>query len=378
MSFPWDDTKPSFRPERRVFYHGGETNMVGTATARSDARGSGFTNGDAIYVRAKAKVHISEGPTCPWDAASDAAEKQKWLNGRKNFQVAAAHNSDSMYGLLVNHAGSDKAGHTEALQEMEAGHTGRRPPIGVPHLLERLAKPTCPWTKQKTFSRAHYEHNAHDDQVAHIAAETAAGALAAALHAKFATMQEAFLEVDDDRNGKISPAELRRMMRLFNLETSKLGDLIAEMDKDESGDLDFAEFATLVRSWFGELAAVPVLVAGAKSHTAHAAYERATGRGGVKKAERPLPPPPPFAREGDGLPDHKPKLKPKHRHTADDESSSLWTPEHDGSTNISNAKEMMAEGAAATDAEMAAARREVAKVREELKMKHHHASRPLW
>ncbi|CAE8727615.1 unnamed protein product, partial [Polarella glacialis] len=60
---------------------------------------------------------------------------------------------------------------------------------------------------------------------------------------RFLTMQDAFLKLDDDRDGFISEAELRAKCAEWNIPTSEAARVIAEADRDRKGSLNFDEFA---------------------------------------------------------------------------------------------------------------------------------------
>lgn len=60
---------------------------------------------------------------------------------------------------------------------------------------------------------------------------------------RFLSMQDAFLKLDDDKNGFITEDELLARCKEWNIPTSEAARVIAEADRDNKGCLDFDEFA---------------------------------------------------------------------------------------------------------------------------------------
>jgi len=60
---------------------------------------------------------------------------------------------------------------------------------------------------------------------------------------RFHNMQDAFLAMDDDRDGVVSKDELLLMCREWNIPQSEAERIIKEADFDASGRLDFREFS---------------------------------------------------------------------------------------------------------------------------------------
>lgn len=63
------------------------------------------------------------------------------------------------------------------------------------------------------------------------------------IFARFLSMQEAFLKLDDDKNGLITEDELIARCKEWHIPTSEAARVIAEADTDNKGCLDFDEFA---------------------------------------------------------------------------------------------------------------------------------------
>eukprot|EP00930_Biecheleria_cincta_P106347 TRINITY_DN9977_c0_g2_i1.p1 TRINITY_DN9977_c0_g2~~TRINITY_DN9977_c0_g2_i1.p1 ORF type:complete len:706 (-),score=128.36 TRINITY_DN9977_c0_g2_i1:61-2178(-) len=70
------------------------------------------------------------------------------------------------------------------------------------------------------------------------------------IFARFLSMQEAFLKIDDDRNGLITEDELIAKCREWHIPTSEAARVISEADRDDKGCLDFDEFAKRFSSLF--------------------------------------------------------------------------------------------------------------------------------
>jgi len=60
---------------------------------------------------------------------------------------------------------------------------------------------------------------------------------------RFHNMQQAFLKVDDNRDGRVSKDELRSMCKKWNIPQSEAERVIREADFDSNSTLDFREFA---------------------------------------------------------------------------------------------------------------------------------------
>merc|ERR1719326_94182 len=56
-------------------------------------------------------------------------------------------------------------------------------------------------------------------------------------------MRDAFLKIDQNRDGRISKKELLDMCRQWNIPTSEANRVIGAADLDHNGTLDFNEFA---------------------------------------------------------------------------------------------------------------------------------------
>jgi len=330
--------------------------------------------------RGRAHIGPSEGysVTCPWDESSDAAALAAWNAARPALKPT----TDRIGNLLIDHSAG--AGRTEALAEITEGHTGRRRPIGIPHLLERLSKPTCPWTKERAYRNAHCAANEHDAEVERIEAEVAANALAAVLHQRFATLAEAFLEADDDRNGRISPAELRRLLHVHNLSQTDVGALIASVDANHDGEIQFNEFAALVHAWFGEHHFGKEAPRAGRANPATAHHAAISAKGAIPTSPQKLPPrPPPFAVDSSALAGTKAAKRSaaamaRTNPAVPTDETSIWTHEHDSSTNKSHARELMEAGASGNIQTLAEARAAVAASTAAYKLRHHAASTPLW
>jgi len=63
------------------------------------------------------------------------------------------------------------------------------------------------------------------------------------LYERFTSMQQAFLSIDDNQDGKITESELLRKCRNWNIPLTEAERAIAEADSDRNGVLDFNEFA---------------------------------------------------------------------------------------------------------------------------------------
>ena len=335
------------------------------------------SGGDVQIMRGRAHIGPAEGyrATCPWDENSDAAALAAWKAARPVLNPA----NDRIGDLLIDHPAG--AGQTEALAEMAAGHTGRRAPIGVPHLLERLSKPTCPWTKERAYRNAHYAASEQATEVERIEAEVAANALAAVLHQRFGTLAEAFLEADDDRNGRIAPAELRRLLHVHNLSQTDVAALIASVDTNGDGDIQFNEFAALVDAWFGSMKEAP---RAGRANPVAAHYAATSAKGAIPTSPQKLPPrPPPFAVESSPLAGVKAAKRSAAAMAGTNpavptDETVIWTHEHDSSTNQSHARDVMEAGASGSIHTLAQARAAVAESTAAYKLRHHAASNPLW
>lgn len=60
---------------------------------------------------------------------------------------------------------------------------------------------------------------------------------------RFHNMQQAFLKMDDNRDGRITKDELRKQCKNWNIPQSEAERVIGEADFDANGTLDFREFA---------------------------------------------------------------------------------------------------------------------------------------
>jgi len=60
---------------------------------------------------------------------------------------------------------------------------------------------------------------------------------------RFRSMQDAFLKVDANRDGRVSKDELRRMCKQWNIPMTEAERVLDEADFDDNGCLDFREFA---------------------------------------------------------------------------------------------------------------------------------------
>eukprot|EP00929_Paragymnodinium_shiwhaense_P076663 TRINITY_DN3944_c0_g1_i2.p1 TRINITY_DN3944_c0_g1~~TRINITY_DN3944_c0_g1_i2.p1 ORF type:complete len:775 (-),score=220.41 TRINITY_DN3944_c0_g1_i2:314-2638(-) len=60
---------------------------------------------------------------------------------------------------------------------------------------------------------------------------------------RFLSMKDAFLKLDEDRDGVITVEELRRRCREWHIPKAEADRIIAEADRDRDGNLDFNEFA---------------------------------------------------------------------------------------------------------------------------------------
>lgn len=63
------------------------------------------------------------------------------------------------------------------------------------------------------------------------------------IYARFLSMQEAFLKLDDNKDGFITEDELVTRCLEWNIPTSEARRIISEADRDRKGYLDFDEFA---------------------------------------------------------------------------------------------------------------------------------------
>lgn len=63
------------------------------------------------------------------------------------------------------------------------------------------------------------------------------------IYARFTSMQEAFLKMDDNQDGFITEEEVMARCRQWNIPTSEAQRIISEADRDGKGYLDFDEFA---------------------------------------------------------------------------------------------------------------------------------------
>jgi len=60
---------------------------------------------------------------------------------------------------------------------------------------------------------------------------------------RFSSMQEAFLKVDDNKDGRVSVKELKEMCRKWNIPEREAERVLGEGDMNQNGTLDFREFA---------------------------------------------------------------------------------------------------------------------------------------
>jgi Ca2+-binding EF-hand superfamily protein len=70
------------------------------------------------------------------------------------------------------------------------------------------------------------------------------------MYQRFLSMQEAFLKLDDDKDGLVTEAEIERRCIEWNIPVSEARRVIAEADRDAKGALDFNEFAKRFDSIF--------------------------------------------------------------------------------------------------------------------------------
>jgi len=66
---------------------------------------------------------------------------------------------------------------------------------------------------------------------------------------RFLSMQDAFLKMDDNRDGRITKKELIEKCKQWNIPTSEAQRIIGESDVDHNGTLDFNEFAVRFNSF---------------------------------------------------------------------------------------------------------------------------------
>jgi len=70
------------------------------------------------------------------------------------------------------------------------------------------------------------------------------------IYERYLTMQEAFLKLDDDKDGFVTEEELKRKCLEWNIPVSEARRAIVEGDRDGNGCLDFDEFAKRFNSVF--------------------------------------------------------------------------------------------------------------------------------
>lgn len=78
------------------------------------------------------------------------------------------------------------------------------------------------------------------------------------IFARFLSMQDAFLKLDDDKNGFITEDELIARCKEWNIPVSEAARVIAEADRDNKGCLDFDEFAKRFSGLFNRGALGPL------------------------------------------------------------------------------------------------------------------------
>jgi len=69
------------------------------------------------------------------------------------------------------------------------------------------------------------------------------------LEQRFDSLREAFLKVDEDRSGKITAAEIKHLCEIYNLHEQS-EQVIAAFDVDHNGQLDYNEFAKVLKGHF--------------------------------------------------------------------------------------------------------------------------------
>eukprot|EP00929_Paragymnodinium_shiwhaense_P119679 TRINITY_DN91566_c0_g1_i1.p1 TRINITY_DN91566_c0_g1~~TRINITY_DN91566_c0_g1_i1.p1 ORF type:complete len:713 (-),score=117.58 TRINITY_DN91566_c0_g1_i1:79-2217(-) len=78
------------------------------------------------------------------------------------------------------------------------------------------------------------------------------------IYQRFLSMQDAFLKLDDNRDGFVTEDELIVRCREWNIPTSEASRIIAEADKDAKGAIDFNEFAKRFDSLFNRACRGPL------------------------------------------------------------------------------------------------------------------------